>query len=60
MFRGNDYVAQSVEVNASPDRAAMTEAEQQATATADSEKHGKKDRSKDDRSKKNDKDDDQL
>ena len=60
MFRGNDYVAQSVEVNAAPDSAAMTEAQEQATAAADSEKHGKKDRSKDDRSKKNDKDDDQL
>ena len=56
MFRGNDYVAQSIEVNSGPDRAAMTEAQQNATAAADSEKHGKKDRFKDDRSKRNDKD----
>ena len=63
MFRGHDYFAQSVEVNSGPDRAAMTEAEENATASADTEKHGKKDRSKDDRSKKDkdrDKDDDQL
>jgi hypothetical protein len=63
MFRGHDYVAQSVEVNSGPDRAAMTEAEENATTAADTEKHGKKDRSKEDRSKKDkdrDKDDDQL
>jgi uncharacterized protein DUF5666 len=63
MFRGSDYVAQSIEVNSGPESAAMTEAEENATAAADTEKHGKKDRSKDDRSKKDkdrDKDDDQL
>ncbi|PYY14868.1 MAG: hypothetical protein DMG60_19165 [Acidobacteria bacterium] len=67
MFRGNDYVAQSIEVNSGPDRAAMSEAEENAAATADQDqangKHQKKARSKDDRSKSNskdrDKDDDQ-
>ncbi|PYY14926.1 MAG: hypothetical protein DMG61_08415 [Acidobacteria bacterium] len=67
MFRGNDYVAQSIEVNSGPDRAAKSEAEENAAATADQDqangKHQKKARSKDDRSKSNskdrDKDDDQ-
>ena len=64
MFRGNDYLAQSIEVNSAPDRAAMTEAEENAAAAADQEqanaKHDKKARSKDDRSKSKNKDDDQL
>lgn len=70
MFRGHDYVAQSIEVNSGPDRAGMSEAEENAAASADQDqaggKHGKKAQSKEDRSKRRDKDrdkdkdDDQL
>ena len=63
MFRGNDYVAQSIEVNSGPARAAMTEAEENAAAAADQDqangKRGRKARSKEDRSKRSDKDKDQ-
>jgi len=64
MFRGHDYVAQSIEVNSGLERTAMTESEENAAAAADIEKHGEKDkdRLKNDRSKKDkkrDKDDDQ-
>lgn len=66
MFRGHDYVAQSIEVSSGPDRAGMTEAEENAAASADQDqasgKRGKKAQSKEDRSKQRDKDkdDDQL
>jgi hypothetical protein len=62
MFRGHDYVAQSIEVNSGPDRVGVTEAEENAAASADQDratgKHGKKAQSKEDRSKQRDKDKD--
>jgi len=63
MFRGHDYVAQSIEVTLGPDRAAMTGAEKNAASSADQDrasgKHGKKAQSKEDRSKRKDHDKDQ-
>jgi len=58
MFRGRDYVAQSIEVNSGLERTAMTETEEDTAAAADNEKHGKKDkdRLKDGRSRQKDKD----
>ena len=55
MFRGHDYLALSVEINSGLDRTATTETEENTAATADSKKHGKKDK-KDDRSQPKDKD----
>lgn len=62
MFRGGDYLAQSIEVNSGPDRAAMTGDQENSSAISDndqtSEKQGRKGRAKDDRSKRDGKDHD--
>lgn len=58
MFRGTDYVAQSIEVNGGPDRAAMTGDQENSSSVSDNDQGGKGSRAKDDRPKRNQKDKD--